>query len=316
MDATPRQSPQQHKATLSPSAIPRSTPERLPSTTTSTTIVPEQVTPTKSASVNSKAYAGPTFHHSPAPSSLPVPKFFSNSATIRRRHSEDESTDGSQPSSPSFDNPLEQLFRADREEKARNRKSTDSSDNESAPESSSRDIFSMDPESPARHIFNTPRNRVAPQGAKHSVARPLFTADSPKATSPTQPGPQDQENDRRAKALALRQYLLQQPGSPFSASNASPTSASGYAVSPQGSPAPRRFTPRTINLGHKLPELPGYSPSAATHLNRPHFANIFDARSDGMRCQTESRDFTDMENSLRQILKLEPRPHLASRVMT
>lgn len=85
------------------------------------------------------AYAGPTFHASPAPSALPMPKFLSKSVPAKPRAapptSADEGSDSASsptpsPPSPSRapisvpprheDSPLDMLFRADRAEKARN----------------------------------------------------------------------------------------------------------------------------------------------------------------------------------------------------
>lgn len=87
-----------------------------------------------------KAYAGPTFHASPAASSLPLPKFFSKSVPdvdktcslkVMMDHETNEITSGSEDSPslenshPSYnrqvweDSPLDIFFRADREAKAR-----------------------------------------------------------------------------------------------------------------------------------------------------------------------------------------------------
>jgi hypothetical protein len=82
------------------------------------------------------AYAGPTFHASPAPSALPIPKFLSRSVpakTIARPPTPpEESSDSSSspvpsPSRPPIavpsrqqDSPLDMLFKADRAERARN----------------------------------------------------------------------------------------------------------------------------------------------------------------------------------------------------
>lgn len=79
------------------------------------------------------AYAGPTFHASPAPSSLPVPKFFSKSVPANAGNSslqarlEGESDGNSStdeiPAMPEVsqreESPLDFFFRADRAEKAR-----------------------------------------------------------------------------------------------------------------------------------------------------------------------------------------------------
>ncbi|KAF1998892.1 hypothetical protein P154DRAFT_240857 [Amniculicola lignicola CBS 123094] len=84
------------------------------------------------------AYAGPTFHASPAPSALPIPKFLSRSVpakTMARPASPpEEASDSASPNSPSppspsrapiavptrsHESPLDLLFKAHREEKAR-----------------------------------------------------------------------------------------------------------------------------------------------------------------------------------------------------
>jgi hypothetical protein len=89
---------------------------------------------------NQGAYAGPTFHASPAPSALPIPKFLSRSVPAKARMDPptpppEESSDsadspGSLAASPSRppiavpprnrDSPLDLLFKADRAERAKN----------------------------------------------------------------------------------------------------------------------------------------------------------------------------------------------------
>jgi Proline-rich nuclear receptor coactivator motif len=85
------------------------------------------------------AYAGPTFHASPAASSLPIPKFFSKSmpsasnqpslqARLEQEPESDQSESSPPPAQPSTaiaepppneDSPLDFFFKADREERAR-----------------------------------------------------------------------------------------------------------------------------------------------------------------------------------------------------
>jgi len=80
------------------------------------------------------AYAGPTFHASPAPSALPIPSFYSKSVPespgvkeLRNREaSSSQSPTATPPSSlqprfPREESPLDFFFKADREEKARAR---------------------------------------------------------------------------------------------------------------------------------------------------------------------------------------------------
>lgn len=71
-----------------------------------------------------KAYAGPTFHHSPAPSALPLPSFFSKSVPVASsglslsQMMAEDSSENDSPPQPVQESPLAKLFRADSEEKA------------------------------------------------------------------------------------------------------------------------------------------------------------------------------------------------------
>ncbi|KAF2474308.1 uncharacterized protein BDR25DRAFT_120809 [Lindgomyces ingoldianus] len=137
---------------FSPTALP-------PASLTDSEIAPynPSATPAKAQS----AYAGPTFHASPAPSSLPIPKFLSKSVPAKSQAQPGLSTPPDQcsasppsptplPPSPSRapipvpthqeNSPLDMLFRADREERARN-----------ANHSSASAIFSNSANQPSRN---------------------------------------------------------------------------------------------------------------------------------------------------------------------
>jgi hypothetical protein len=106
---------------------------------------PISATPAK----NQGAYAGPTFHASPAPSALPIPKFLSRSVPAKSRMDpptpppEDSSDSNGSPSplaaSPSrasipvpprnHDSPLDLLFKADRAERAKHFNGSPASNN-------------------------------------------------------------------------------------------------------------------------------------------------------------------------------------------
>jgi hypothetical protein len=89
------------------------------------------------ATPSTAAYAGPTFHASPAPSALPIPSFYSKSVpdspgikTVKtlREVSQSSNSGSSTPPAPVPNNlfrreesPLDFIFKADREEKARAR---------------------------------------------------------------------------------------------------------------------------------------------------------------------------------------------------
>ncbi|KAL7268477.1 hypothetical protein RUND412_008900 [Rhizina undulata] len=110
----------------------------------------EQMTPPQNIETPSKAYAGPTFHSSPAPSALPMPKFMSKSvpATPAGNFQTALGLDGAK-TSPSISREelshLQKLFRADREEKEllkSKRSGADStSSREASPDSSSKKAF-------------------------------------------------------------------------------------------------------------------------------------------------------------------------------
>ncbi len=98
--------------------------------------IPPSATPVKIQG----AYAGPTFHASPAPSALPIPKFLSRSVPAKTRTGpptpppEDSSDSANSPSPPIAspsrapiahsarhqDSPLDLLFNADKAERAKN----------------------------------------------------------------------------------------------------------------------------------------------------------------------------------------------------
>ncbi len=105
---------------------------------------PKPQTPARPNATPSQAYAGPTFHASPAPSTLPRPKIFSKSITEQKKGSclkkimdgeVDEAGPDQSDGSPLLrktrldqeqqvreDSPLDIFFKAHREEKARERK--------------------------------------------------------------------------------------------------------------------------------------------------------------------------------------------------
>lgn len=125
----------------SPSAKPKVNGTPKPNTRTNS------ATPGRPSNTPIQAYAGPTFHASPAPSSLPMPKFFSKSVPdVNRKNSlkammeEDLSEKSSEKSeeSPTImsaqrasdrqvreESPLDIFFNADREEKNKRRQGSD-----------------------------------------------------------------------------------------------------------------------------------------------------------------------------------------------
>lgn len=315
----------QSSGTVSDSPAPRPSPEGISSGQT-TPKSPAPSTPT-APSTPGKAYAGPTFNHSPAASSLPVPKFFSSKPTPTRQtqglqalmdEEDNSTTDGSQTStSPAFGfgGGLEQLFKAHREEQARIARSTatDSSDSDSAPDSFARDIFGMDSDSPIRAAFSPSRNLPTRPPTERST--PKLLPPMSKSSSADQRA-LAQDSDRLSKSAALRELLLQQPGvSPTSSPSSSPRR---FVVTPQGSPAHQRQPSRPMNLGrpphYRLSQQSRTVPTCAPVAPAPQYAGIFEARYDSMPCKTESRDYSEMENRMRRMLNIASPTH-ASGVM-
>jgi hypothetical protein len=148
------------------------------------------------------AFAGATFHHSPAPSALPIPSFLARTISApdaspsQKRPPTGPSQEPSPPTSDSEENgsasppvpplrneesPLEFFFKADRAEKARTRRA--SSDNISA--------IALGPFSPPRDLHSPkepktfPRVAVAPPAGLPNVGRNPSSGASPREPEPT-----------------------------------------------------------------------------------------------------------------------------------
>lgn len=313
----------------------------LPPTPNRPTAKNEAMMPPSPTTTPGRVYAGPTFHHSPAPASLPVPKFFSKSVPAPRapglQAMLEESSEDLQTSPP--ENHLERLFRADREQRAmRKVRGEDNSDNESSSDSSNRDVFSMEPISPARQIFKTPQSAARPN-ANRSATEPVFSMDldnSPKPPSPPRTAPL-RENGEQEKSAALLQFLLQSPVSmdkfnpkPYSAASPSPPSrvpTSFRAGSPLNqksnnvnvnrSPAPQRrlnYTPNNNEAPQTPPKMftriPYNSQPRTQVSNNSHMPTrqlpriLFDTKKEA-EPSPYVKDIADMENNLRRMLKID-----------
>lgn len=145
------------------------------------------------------AYAGPTFHASPAPSALPVPKFFSKSVPAagaesglqaRMERAADRTTEQSD-SSPETDNPtlareqqkspLDIFFKADRDEKAKRQSSSGFASLQAQ--------LSPSHSRPSSQLEDSPsvsRPRLTPSNS----SRDIFAMDMDGADSPSRRTPQ------------------------------------------------------------------------------------------------------------------------------
>ncbi|MCJ1435115.1 hypothetical protein MMC27_004485 [Xylographa pallens] len=232
------------------------------------------MTPVKKSTAPSQAYAGPTFHASPAPSALPIPKFFSKSVPVTEKSPslstmmQDDSSEGlsnKSDDSPTMPNalrvsqhpireasPLDFFFNADREEKAK-RSSTDFNSvlNPGFIQiASTPKIVSPIPEHMRHHSRNATggsMNEIFPlemdaseNSSPTRVIRPVdpFSVARRSESSPSiiRTTSAQSEEQAKAKTEALKRFLLlSQPHSPsFEAAN--PSVALNYSSSPSPSP--------------------------------------------------------------------------------
>lgn len=234
--------------------------------------------PTRGAAVlttPTKAYAGPNFHSSPNPSSLPVPSWFSKSVPATPSAGSslqamlDLSGDSRIQSLEEPESHLQKLFRADKEEKAKRatamaamptlatlaqaspetprRKSPDSFD------SSFTDVFAMDSE-------KTTPSEIRPQASFHGPTQ------TPKVLTNV---------EARRRADALKSFLNQPPLSPFGVEKVVERPANQSAT--PFTPAKRRSSPPqhgNYSAPHSQLQTPAKktSPQQTCHSDRnPHF---------------------------------------------
>ena len=222
---------------------------------------------------NTQMYAGPTFHASPAPSSLPIPKFLAKSASLGDQlptvhslsldeDSSQESSSGNGGESPTLrsslraegsqirePSPLDIFFKADREEKARL--------SQNSPQAAIQGADRAKSASPSIQSFKQGEVR---QHARRQTESP-FTSSRPGS------------EDIQAKTEALKQLLLfpkgQQPSPARPNSNFSPLSHFHRASSQQaasGLATPSRLFPkdptRSESSLHDSPSIPASAPRA------------------------------------------------------
>lgn len=279
-----------------------------------------------------KAYAGPTFQHSPAPSSLPVPKFFSKSVPVTRpvglqaMMEEDESSDGSlSPSPANQQSPLQKLFDADKHERERQR--NESSDSESGSASQKGSSSASEPGSPIRNPFGASSNGTRPLIEKYN-SEPFFKMDMD-GTTKVGLSSMAPKGDAVMDAK-LRRFLFQAPRSadrvpttssvlspgqnrslrssekPSSPSafdgnalNSTPPTfhqrrSSYYTDSAGGSPLTPKSNRRPISTGYSQPhKTPTFAKSPVSNHCVPMAAPV-------------AHDIAKMENDLRRILRLGP----------
>ncbi|KAL8791491.1 MAG: hypothetical protein Q9213_000108 [Squamulea squamosa] len=202
---------------------------------------PISLTPGKKITTPSRAYAGPTFHASPAASSLPMPKFYSKSVpdvnrasgvqTAMKEASETSSDQSEDSPTPGFaqrvgeeqgreESPLDFFFKADREQKERRRLEQQVS---SGGQQLADDALTIKrPQYHSRHsttgsqagLFPMELENKEPAKASHEKASsdpttsiPVGNTSEMLRSGDTTETPQQAEQ-RRAKTIALKKFLM------------------------------------------------------------------------------------------------------------
>ncbi|KAL9601879.1 MAG: hypothetical protein Q9219_002232 [cf. Caloplaca sp. 3 TL-2023] len=211
------------------------------------------LTPGKKSTTPSQAYAGPTFHASPAASSLPMPKFLSKSvpevdkvpgmqSLIGRESAETSSEQSEDSPTPAFarrvgeeqkreESPLDIFFKADREQKERQLKGQD-------PPLSTPEFFNPTSASNrvrhhSRHSTNGsmgPLFAMEMEGAepdrkppeKQSPEATIDTAEPYRSAGMEVKETPQQTAQRKAKTMALKKLLLSSMPSASTPSSCTP----------------------------------------------------------------------------------------------
>lgn len=182
-----------------------------------------------------QAYAGPTFHASPAPSSLPMPKFFSKSlpntaaqpslqSRLAGEKTPEELTSSPEPDivaptppRETQESPLEFFFQADRVEKEKARSGSNSLSPLSArrptPTTTSRSPFQQS----GKQIFlremngddeNMPSLRTVPTQSRPTLSERAYSSPA------VAPQPSESDEEHQAKTKALKQLLFNTTATP------------------------------------------------------------------------------------------------------
>ena len=213
----------------------------------------QNLTPNRLYATPVKAYAGPTFHSSPAASSLPMPKFGSRSApnvdktTSLKSMMEQETVDTTSESEDSpfleksqliqdrqapEDSPLDIFFQADRDAKAK-------AQNKSPPGSNGlRSESQNDFRHHSRQRTDSSFGGIFPLEMDGAVPGSPVSANNNELITPAPKAPMDadyRDEQRKAQTLELKKLLY----SPKPQRPASSSSGSGISSQGLGSPLPK-----------------------------------------------------------------------------
>lgn len=263
-----------------------------------------------------QAYAGPTFHASPAPSSLPVPKFFSRSVpnvadkpSLQSRLEAEKKEAKQEESSPEPDvvapvpreavhSPLDLFFNADKEEK---QKSRIGGNLLLSPEMAARQVPATEPRNPfqqsGKSIFlreldgsddNMPSPRTVPPGS-----RPALVERARSSPGMVPQSPKDDE-EREAYTRSLKDLLFNNVNS-TSPRNVTPPQHQQRAQSD----AQSFRTPSPFNR----PASQGTVPATPTEQQQPnHYALHYGNRNLSPMFKAARNDTPPRPSGLRQEL--------------
>ncbi|KAI9813755.1 MAG: hypothetical protein M1827_003545 [Pycnora praestabilis] len=290
----------------------------------------------KSTTTPSRAYAGPTFHASPAPSALPIPSFISKSVPdVAAKNSlqarMEDSSDASDASPPRFlsastdepipreESPLDIFFKAHRQEKA-NARGNDS------PEllKLSQNLISETPDHESVASPFDGENRCHSRNTNGNFAKDMLSMDLDSGTLPNKPSKpilathykdrmnavrsytapstmttihDEAEAERKAKTQALKNLLLTpQPQRPASSSPHYNGAAHQYRAS-QASPISS-----AARSGCKQPDPAG---SGVQTFSGSNFAN-------GLEWSPQREQIPSLHESLLATANGSPRPMVRS----
>lgn len=273
-----------------------------------------------------QAYAGPTFQASPAPSSLPVPKFFSKSvpnvaaqrslesrmageSTPDIEHSSPETETASPPPRAAQQSPLDMFFKADRAEREKGRsgsvQSPEMALRRAAPATEPRNPFLPSGKSIFLREMDGDEAMVSPKSLPHK-GRPV-SAHQP-STSPSRKAPgTDGDSEREAYTKSLKDLL-------FNNTNATPAQKSSPPNGPQRTHSSPRApespfqTPPSLQRSNSGPSTPTPSAEPQNHYTL-HYGNrnlspLFKAarqdtppRPSGLRKQELASDLSSAADS-------------------
>ncbi|KAK0384792.1 hypothetical protein NLU13_7270 [Sarocladium strictum] len=295
-----------------------------PSTSPDPGATAQATTPQRPASMSTTkpnmAFAGATFHASPAPSALPMPSFFtksSNESPIPRS----SINPAQQPSPPATDpelptpnrtasapqnngSPLDFMFRAHREEKERERRGSTLSQKPAM--NSGPSPFQSSANQPAlREASSVPhtRNPIVRQHSSGRIDSKELDGERGLPMGPAFSTPY-QDRIRAARANQTRSNLTEplSPPQPKESESLDDRSEAlkkflfGGGFSNDSPPNPSSVTSNNFNLPpHASPTVGSYSP--VSYQNMP---------SSQPQSSGRPNDIQAMENDLRRILKLNP----------